>query len=76
MNKKLAVMLTVAAFGLAHVTPVIAQTNRSAPAQTSPKKSAAPKKKAAPKKSIAPKKKTTKTTKPKRASWVQPTAVG
>ena len=71
MNKKLAVMLTIAAFGLAQVAPVAAQTSSNKPAQTSPKKNttaknnAAPKKstakKATAKKSTAPKKKTTKT---------------
>jgi hypothetical protein len=72
MNKKLAVMLMVAAFGFAQVAPVAAQTSPNAPAQTSPKKSTTPKKKATPKKSTAPKKKTTKTTKPKTSALVSP----
>ena len=77
MNKKLAVMFTVAAFGLAHLAPAAAQTSQNAPAQTSPKKkSATPKKKATPKKSTAPKKKTTKTSKPKTTSLAQPNAAG
>jgi len=79
MNKKLAVMLTIAAFGLAQVAPVAAQTSSNKPAQTSPKKSTAAKKKATPKKSTAPKKKTTKTTKsskPKTSSIVSPQVLG
>ena len=79
MNKKLAVMLTIAAFGLAQVAPVAAQTSSNKPAQTSPKKNTTAKKKATPKKSTAPKKKTTKTTKsskPKTSSFVSPQALG
>lgn len=79
MNKKLAVMLTIAAFGLAQVAPVAAQTSSTKPAQTSPKKNTTAKKKATPKKSTAPKKKTTKTTKsskPKTSSLVSPQVLG
>ncbi len=79
MNKKLAVMLTIAAFGLAQVAPVAAQTSSNKPAQTSPKKNTTAKKKATPKKSTAPKKKTTKTTKsskPKTSSFFSPQALG
>jgi outer membrane biosynthesis protein TonB len=76
MNKKLAVMLTLAAFGLAQVAPVAAQTSPNAPAQTTPKKSTTPKKKATPKKSTAPKKKTTKTSKPKTSSLASPQVFG
>lgn len=79
MNKKLAVMLTIAAFGLAQVAPVAAQTSSNKPAQTSPKKNTTAKKKATPKKSTAPKKKTTKTTKtnkPKTSSLASPQVLG
>jgi hypothetical protein len=79
MNKKLAVMLTIAAFGLAQVAPVAAQTSSNKPAQTSPKKNTTAKKKATPKKSTAPKKKTTKTTKtnkPKTSSVASPQVLG
>lgn len=89
MNKKLAVMMTIAAFGLAQVAPVAAQTSSNKPAQTSPKKNttakknATPKKstakKATPKKNTAPKKKTTKTTKtnkPKTSSLSSPQVLG
>ncbi|MFZ4708976.1 MAG: hypothetical protein ACOYMH_03945 [Zwartia sp.] len=79
MNKKLAVMLTIAAFGLAQVAPVAAQTSPNKPAQTSPKKNTTAKKKATPKKSTAPKKKTTNTTKtnkPKTSSLVSPQVLG
>ncbi len=79
MNKKLAVMLTIAAFGLAQVAPVAAQTSSNKPAQTSPKKNTTAKKKATPKKSTAPKKKTTKTTKsskPKTSSLISPQVLG
>lgn len=79
MKKKLAVMLTIAAFGLAQVAPVAAQTSSNKPAQTSPKKNTTAKKKATPNKSTAPKKKTTKTTKnnkPKTSSLVSPQVLG
>ena len=72
-------MLTIAAFGLAQVAPVAAQTSSNQPAQTSPKKNTAAKKKATPKKSTAPTKKTTKTTKtnkPKTSSSVSPQVLG
>jgi len=75
MNKKIAVFLMLAAFGLAQVAPVAAQTSSSTPAQTTPKKkSTTAKKNTAPKKSTAPKKKTTKTAKPKTSSLGQPKA--
>jgi hypothetical protein len=79
MNKKLAVVLTIVAFGLAQVAPVAAQTSSNKPAQTSPKKNTTAKKKATPKKSTAPKKKTTKTTKsskPKTSSLISPQVLG
>jgi hypothetical protein len=44
MTKKLAVFLTVAAFGLTYIAPVAAQTGSSTPAQTTPKKNTTPKK--------------------------------
>ena len=72
-------MLTIAAFGLAQVAPVAAQTSSNKPAQTSPKKNTTAKKKATPKKSTAPKKKTTKTTKsskPKTSSLISPQVLG
>jgi hypothetical protein len=76
MNKKLAVFLMLAAFGLTQVAPVAAQTSSSAPAKTAPKKNTTNKKSTTSKKSTAPKKKTTKTTKPKTTSAAKPNAAG
>jgi hypothetical protein len=75
MNKKLAVMLMLAAFGLAQSTPAVAQTSPNAPAQTTPKKTT-------PKKTTNAKKKTPKkpakpaAAKPKTSSLVSPKALG
>jgi hypothetical protein len=75
MNKKLAVMLTLAAFGLAQVAPVAAQTTPNKPAQTSPKK-ATPKKAASAKKKTPKKSAKPAAAKPKTSSLVSAKAVG
>ena len=66
MNKKLAVFLMLAAFGLVQMAPVAAQTNPTAPAQTPPKTPAqtTPKKNTTPKKTTAKKKTSKKSAKP------------
>lgn len=75
MIKKVAVMLTIAAFGLVQVAPVAAQTGSNTPAQTSPKKTTPKKttnaKKKTPKKSAKP-----AAAKPKTSSLVTPVARG
>ena len=79
MNKKLAVFLTVAAFGLTHIAPAAAQTGSNTPAQTTPKKNTTPKKaanakKKTPKKQAKPAKPAAK--KPKTSSLVPSKTVG
>ncbi len=76
MNKKLAVFLTVAAFGLTHIAPAAAQTGSNTPAQTTPKKNTAPKKAANAKKKTPKKQAKPAAKKPKTSSLVPSKTVG
>lgn len=76
MNKKLAVFLTVAAFGLTYIAPVAAQTGSSTPAQTTPKKNTTPKKAANAKKKTPKKPAKPAAAKPKTSYLVLSNKVG
>ena len=76
MNKKLAVFLTVAAFGLTHIAPAAAQTGSNTPAQTTPKKNTTPKKAANAKKKTPKKQAKPAAKKPKTSSLVPSKTVG